>query len=193
MRNILILQRLPNSPHESERTKFKVWIAYVLLHLVMKDCKWKEIPPGELFDHSCWLLFRGCQTLDNIYWLTSSLYCFFSVYLPDITMVANAFGQVFMTASVFMVVALTYERHFAICSPHRYRIHIRTTPWWKHLAFYVVPVTVASILFNIPSFLNIEVSPSAPIKDTRHIYQGIFRKPLDRPFFFGNTCAIFSA
>ena len=33
--------------------------------------------------------------------------------------------QVFMAASVFMIVAFTFERHFAICNPHTYRIHIR--------------------------------------------------------------------
>ena len=33
-----------------------------------------------------------------------------------------------MVASVLMIVALTFERHFAICNPHKYRIHLRTVP-----------------------------------------------------------------
>jgi len=70
----------------------------------------------------------------------------------------DAFGQVAMCASVLLIVALTCERHFAIRSPHRYRIHIRTTPWWKHLSYYVVPVTVLSLIFNIPMFINLQRS-----------------------------------
>ena len=39
----------------------------------------------------------------------------------------------------------------------QYRIYVRTTRWWKHLAFYVVPVTLLSFFFNIPMFLNLKV------------------------------------
>ena len=70
---------------------------------------------------------------------------------------ANVLAQVFMCASILMLVALTWERHFAICSPHQYRIHIRTTSRWRHLCRYFVPVTLCSFLFNIPTFINVEV------------------------------------
>ena len=60
-----------------------------------------------------------------------------------------------MCISVFMMVALTLERHFAICSPHAYRIHIRTTARYKHLAMYIIPVTILAIFFNIPMLLNV--------------------------------------
>ena len=39
----------------------------------------------------------------------------------------------------------------------QYRIHIRTTDWWKHLGYYVVPVTILSLFFNIPMFINLQV------------------------------------
>ncbi len=39
----------------------------------------------------------------------------------------------------------------------QYRVHLRTTKRWKHLASYVVPVTVLSFFFNIPMFLNLKV------------------------------------
>ena len=100
-----------------------------------------------------------------------------SGHLKIIRGVMDAFAQVWMCSSVLMIVALTFERHFAIRSPHRvrpflqccyldfttlfsiqYRIHIRTTEWWKHLSFYVVPVTVLSVIFNIPIFMNLQVS-----------------------------------
>ena len=71
---------------------------------------------------------------------------------------ANYTALVSMCTSVFMMVALTLERHFAICSPHAYRIHIRTTARCKHLAMYIVPVLVLANFFNVPMLLNIEVS-----------------------------------
>mgnify|MGYP002044972655 CR=1 FL=1 len=67
---------------------------------------------------------------------------------------AKALGQVMMTASVLMLVSLTWERHFAICYPHQYRIRIRTIPLWRHLARYIVPVVVLSFVLNIPTFIN---------------------------------------
>lgn len=73
------------------------------------------------------------------------------------TKYADLVALVSMCTSVFMMVALTLERHFAICSPHAYRIHIRTTPRWKHLAMYIVPVTALAIFFNVPMFLNLQV------------------------------------
>jgi hypothetical protein len=88
----------------------------------------------------------------------NTFYNFFPDTLHQIGPITGAFGQVFMSASIFMLVTLTYERHFAICSPNRYRIHILTTSRWKHLALYVVPVTILSFLFNIPTFLNLDVS-----------------------------------
>ncbi len=71
----------------------------------------------------------------------------------------NVFTHVSMCASVLMIVAFTFERHFAIRSPHQYRIHIRTTEPWKHLSFYIVPVTILSFFFNVPIFINLQVSP----------------------------------
>ena len=55
---------------------------------------------------------------------------------------------------VLMLVSLTWERHFAICYPHQYRIRIRTIPLWRHLAQYIVPVVVLSFVLNIPTFIN---------------------------------------
>ena len=55
-----------------------------------------------------------------------------------------------------MIVALSYERHFAICSPHAYRIHLRTVARWKHLAVYVVPVVIASVFVNVPKIINLK-------------------------------------
>ena len=69
-------------------------------------------------------------------------------------------AHVSVCASVFMVVALSFERHFAICSPHAYRIHLRTTDRWKHLTMYILPVTLLALIVNIPMFVNLQVRKS---------------------------------
>ena len=48
----------------------------------------------------------------------------FAAFAKGCSVVSN----VPMVASVLMIVALTFERHFAICNPHKYRIHLRTVP-----------------------------------------------------------------
>ena len=42
-------------------------------------------------------------------------------------------------------------------STFQYRVHLRLTKWWKHLAYYIVPVTFLSFFFNIPLFINLKV------------------------------------
>merc|ERR1711962_1540082 len=90
--------------------------------------------------------------------------------------VAIVLAKVFMCASILMLVALTWERHFAICSPHQYRIHVRTTPRWRHLCRYYIPVMLCSILFNIPTFINIERSwlENNPLYRKINLYYRIF-------------------
>ena len=68
----------------------------------------------------------------------------------------EVFAHISMCASVLMIVALTFERHFAICNPHKYRIHLRTTARWKHLCAYIAPVTAMSLFFNVPMFINLQ-------------------------------------
>ena len=81
----------------------------------------------------------------------------FSGAMSPITSYVNVLGHVSVCASIFMIVALSYERHFAICSPHAYRIHLRTVPRWKHLINYIVPVILVAVVFNIPMFINLQV------------------------------------
>ena len=77
--------------------------------------------------------------------------------ITDAAKYLDVVAHVSMCASCLAIVAFTFERHFAICNPHKYRIHIRTTPSWKHLSFYLVPVTLLSFFFNIPMFINLQV------------------------------------
>ena len=85
-----------------------------------------------------------------------------SVFLEPngfLTTIMNIFGQICLSASVFMIISISLERRFAVCQPHVYRIHIKTTPLWKHLGLYLGPVLTAAVLLNLPYFLNAFVSP----------------------------------
>ena len=97
----------------------------------------------------------SCNKNPNLH--SFDFFLFFLSGFTSVAEVATVLAKVFMCASILMLVALTWERHFAICSPHQYRIHIRTTPRWRHLCRYFIPVMLCSILFNIPTFINIEV------------------------------------
>ena len=76
-------------------------------------------------------------------------------FLKVIAPYTDICAHISVCASVFMVVALTFERHFAICSPHAYRIRLRTTERWKHLFWYIAPVILLAIICNIPLMINL--------------------------------------
>jgi len=78
-----------------------------------------------------------------------------SRFLKIISPYTDICGHISVCSSVFMIVALTFERHFAICSPHAYRIRLRTTKRWKHLFWYVVPVITLAAICNIPLIVNL--------------------------------------
>ena len=70
-------------------------------------------------------------------------YCLPSVY---------ALTHVAKVGSVFTTLAVSLERYFAVCKP--LWIHIRRC----HPANYIVSVVVFAVGFNIPKFMEFEVS-----------------------------------
>ena len=70
-------------------------------------------------------------------------YCLPSVY---------AMTHVAKVGSVFTTLAVSLERYFAVCKP--LWIHIRRC----HPANYIVSVVVFAVGFNIPKFMEFEVS-----------------------------------
>ena len=86
---------------------------------------------------------------------TDSTLFYFLGFLKIISPYTDICGHISVCSSVFMIVALTFERHFAICSPHAYRIRLRTTKRWKHLFWYVVPVITLAAICNIPLIVNL--------------------------------------
>ena len=77
--------------------------------------------------------------------------------LKPVAPTAEICSRVFICASVLMVIALSYERQFAICMPHTYRINLKTVPRWRHLMKYIGPVIFCSLAFNLPIFLSMKV------------------------------------
>ena len=59
---------------------------------------------------------------------------FFSGIFVPVNSYFTVASHISLCASVLMIVALSHERYFAICSPHIYRIHMRSVSRWKHLA-----------------------------------------------------------
>ena len=62
------------------------------------------------------------------------LFFIFSGIFVPVNSYFTVASHISLCASVLMIVALSHERYFAICSPHIYRIHMRSVSRWKHLA-----------------------------------------------------------
>ena len=76
-------------------------------------------------------------------------------------------------ATIYMTLALTTERYFAVCRPHQYRalsrvrgqnstvlsfkILFQSISSTKRFLAYVIPVTLTSFALNIPKFLEVEI------------------------------------
>ena len=89
--------------------------------------------------------------LYRIYWSHST---YLGIFAP-VNSYFSVASHISLCASVLMIVALSHERYFAICSPHVYRIHMRSVSRWKHLAKYIGPVILVSVICNIPMLINI--------------------------------------
>ena len=64
--------------------------------------------------------------------------------------------SIFMVSSIYMTIALTLERYHAITSPVEYRVRERTS-MSKRLCYYVMPVSILSILYYLPKWLDLNV------------------------------------
>ena len=71
--------------------------------------------------------------------------------------------SIFMVSSIYMTIALTFERYFAITSPVEYRVRERTS-MTKRLFYYVMPVLSLSILYYIPKWLDLTVGEISDCK-----------------------------
>jgi len=59
-----------------------------------------------------------------------------------------------LTASIFLVVAIAYERYIAVCNPYDYRAIVNTQSTRRRVTKLVTPVVLATIIINIPKFFE---------------------------------------
>ena len=104
--------------------------------------------PCFFHNHSPWIMYNYQIKIKHNFLIFSGIFAPVNSYF-------TVASHISLCASVLMIVALSHERYFAICSPHIYRIHMRSVSRWKHLAKYIVPVVLVSIICNIPMLINI--------------------------------------
>ena len=59
-----------------------------------------------------------------------------------------------LTASIFLVVAIAYERYIAVCNPYDYRAIVNTQSTRRRVTKLLTPVVIATILINIPKYFE---------------------------------------
>ena len=99
------------------------------------------------------------SVLDMVFLLSNApntIHALGSEVFKPVSKIAEMISRLSLSASVFMVIALSYERQFAICYPHSYRINLKIVPRWRHLVKYISPVIVFSVVFNLPIILSME-------------------------------------
>ena len=75
-----------------------------------------------------------------------------------------------LTASIFLVVAIAYERYVAVCNPYDYRASVNTQSTRSRVTKLVMPVAFITIAINVPKFF-----------ETYTIEVCMFDLDLDRP------------
>ncbi|XP_023336386.1 FMRFamide receptor [Eurytemora carolleeae] len=67
-------------------------------------------------------------------------------------------NSISLTGSIYMTMAIAIERYIAVYHPMDYnRVMTDATTHRRRLLGYLVPVTLVSIIFNIPKFLESEI------------------------------------
>jgi hypothetical protein len=59
-----------------------------------------------------------------------------------------------LTASIFIVVAIAYERYVAVCNPYDYRATVSTQSTKRRVTKLLLPVFVLTILINVPKYFE---------------------------------------
>ena len=77
-----------------------------------------------------------------------------------------------ITASVFLTMALTVERYYAVCSPHTYQARVAVRGHCWILLSYIIPTILGAVILNIPKVLQVSDILSAKhfSRDTRHMF-----------------------
>jgi hypothetical protein len=76
-------------------------------------------------------------------------------FLPELGPWSDGICHIAVTGSVFLTIAITVERYYAICSPHTYQARVLERGHWCIISSYVVPVFVTAVMLNTPKVLHI--------------------------------------
>ena len=77
---------------------------------------------------------------------------------PNISLLvpwSDGLGHIAVTMSVFLTIALTAERYYAVCSPYSYQTRVAERGHWWILSSYTIPVGLAATILNIPKLLHL--------------------------------------
>ena len=66
------------------------------------------------------------------------------------------FYRITLVSSIYLMIAVSIERYFAVCCPHNYH---NMTGQRNRSLYYIVPAIAAALLICIPKFFEVEVTP----------------------------------
>ena len=101
-------------------------------------------------------MFLACGAYDAIrnQFLTSSYLVLDQMHVSFI----HPFRSMLMVSSIYMMIALSYERYKAVSGTTTYQGNINDILHpWQQLFQYVSPVIIGSIVFYIPKFWELEL------------------------------------
>ena len=99
---------------------------------------------------ACDIILLGVTLCDHYVDVTAPIYVFLFPY------VCYPLKNILISWETFLIMSISTERFFAICRPLCYRNHKLSHSSRTHLLTNVLPSIVASILLNIPKFLEFE-------------------------------------
>ena len=90
-----------------------------------------------------------------------------SPFLNHLLIVSDGVSHIAVSLSVFMTIAISVERYFAVCSAFTYQARVAVKGHCRILSSYIIPAILIAIILNIPKILNIgklfniqEISPN---------------------------------
>ena len=76
---------------------------------------------------------------------------FLSILMPW----SDGLCHIAVTSSVFLTIAITAERYYAVWSPYSYQTRVAERGHWWILSSYTIPVAFSAIILNIPKLLHL--------------------------------------
>ena len=87
---------------------------------------------------------------------------------------SDSLCHVSITTSVFLVMALTLERFYAICFAHTYQQRLMEKGNWRIVLSYIIPAILFAVLFNLPKMLYVSnLISEQHLSDENHQYNFI--------------------